>query len=295
MLIHRKNLPVKPTPSPPEFALSPLARAGILVKRIQHLAGDEGHEVATPHRDAHYLLMLATRGRFRLRLDFEEVALTAPALLIIRPGQVHHLLESTEAQGWGVSFEPALLDAEGQRGLAEGLGGPLRLAPETAFYRRAVALLKLLTELETDTPDAYTGRATHALLAALLSLLAGQLRPVPTFPQPKEARGVAIGRAFSQLLHQHYAAWKQPAQYAAALAISVAHLNDTVKELTGTSVSAHLQQRAVLEAKRLLGFTSLSVREVGYAVGYDEPVYFGKLFKKVTGYTPLQFRQRFRE
>ena len=67
-----------------------------------------------------------------------------------------------------------------------------------------------------------------------------------------------------------------------------------MKALTGFPVSVHIQQASILEAKRLLYFTDKSVKEVSYEVGYDEPVYFGKLFKKVTNLTPLQFRQQFR-
>ena len=143
--------------------------------------------------------------------------------------------------------------------------------------------------------DAYSGRTQQTLLLALLSLVAGQLAPEPNAVPAREGRGPQIERAFQQLLRQHFAQWKQPAQYAVALHISVAHLNDMVKSRTGLSVSGHVQQRAILEAKRLLGFTAQSVKEIGYALGYDEPVYFGKLFKKVTGMTPQQFRRQFRD
>lgn len=110
-----------------------------------------------------------------------------------------------------------------------------------------------------------------------------------------ENRGSILRDAFNQLLKKYYKTWKQPAQYASELAISVAHLNDTVKELTGYPVSIHIQQASILEAKRQLYFTNKSVKEIGYEVGYDEPVYFGKLFKKITNLTPLAFRQKFRD
>ncbi|MCZ8216998.1 MAG: helix-turn-helix domain-containing protein, partial [Cyclobacteriaceae bacterium] len=73
------------------------------------------------------------------------------------------------------------------------------------------------------------------------------------------------------------------------------HLNDTVKAFTSNSVSTHIQQISILEAKRQLYFTNKSVKEIAYDLGYDEPVYFGKLFKKITNHTPLAFRQQFRD
>jgi AraC family transcriptional regulator, transcriptional activator of pobA len=83
--------------------------------------------------------------------------------------------------------------------------------------------------------------------------------------------------------------------YASALSITVSHLNDTIKELTNFPVSIHIQNASILEAKRLLYFSDNSIKEIGYEIGYDDAVYFGKLFKKITSLTPLQFRQQFRD
>lgn len=289
-------MPTSPSPSHvPRYDLSPLAKAGVLVRNLRQAAPTAEHDSAVPHRDTHYLLVLLTQGELHLRIDFEAVSLAGLAVLLVSPGQVHQLLGAVHPQGWGVSFEPSLLDAEWQLLLERGLARPPQLPTPAPFYARAEALLQLLADCQAGAADAYTGHTLHALLTALLSLVAGQLAPDPARPRPPETRGQLLARAFEDLLRQHYAQWKQPAQYAAALAITGAHLNDTVKEQTGLSVSAHIQQRAMLEAKRLLYTTTRNVQEIGYALGYDEPGYFGKLFKKVTGLTPQQFRRQFRE
>lgn len=279
----------------PSYALSPLARAGVLVRDLQQPVLTDEHDSAAPHRDAHYLLAVLTEGELQLNLDFELLALRGPVVALICPGQVHQLLRADHPRGWGISFEPSLLETDFQLVLEQGLSQLYPLDAQTPFYGRVVALLSLLTDCQMGPADAYRGRTLQTLFMGLLSLVAGQLTPDPAAVSAREGRGPQIERVFQQLLRQHYAQWKQPAQYAAALNITVAHLNDTVRALTGASVSAHLQQRAILEAKRLLGFTELSVKEIGYALGYDEPVYFGKLFKKVTGLTPQQFRHQFRD
>ena len=284
----------QPPPTIRQFGLSPLAKAGVLVRSLQDRGSEAEHTVTAPHRDAHCLLLLATHGRFTLHLDFEEVAFAAPALLLVFPERVHQVLDMQEPQGWGLSFDPVLLDSELLPVLDQGFAAPLLPDPQAAFYQQAVTLLELLAQLQAGGSDAYTGRTTHALLNALFNLLAGKAA-VMAATKPRESRAVLLGQGFSQLLKRQYKTWKQPARYAAELAVSVAHLNDTVKALTGASLSAHIQRRAILEAKRLLYFTDLSVKEIGYAVGYDEPVYFGKLFKKVAGVTPRRFRRQFRD
>ncbi|AII50679.1 helix-turn-helix domain-containing protein [Hymenobacter sp. APR13] len=280
-----------------QFELSPLATRGVLVRAIEDPAERQPeHPVAMPHRDAHYLLLLATAGTFTLSLDFEAFPGTGPALAVVFPGQVHEFRAQPGLRGWMLSFDPTLLEADLQQALEEGLRGPRQLERDSAFYAQATALLALLTSVQqTEAANAHAARAVQALLAALLSLLAGLVQPAEPARPGRQPRGPWLARAFRQLLRQHYQHWKQPARYAAELAVSVAHLNDTVKEQTGVSVSGHIQQQSILEAKRLLCFTDSSIKEVGYAAGYEEPVYFSRLFRKVAGCTPLAFRQKFRE
>jgi len=265
------------------------------IKNFQDETVQPEHDQFTPHRDTHYLLALVTRGEARLNLDFEELTVNAPALLIVFPGQVHYFLEQQDLRGWAISFDPTLMDPDLEPVLSRGSMGPLPLQSATLFHDQLTALMQLLEGLMGNAADAYTSRTASALLKALLSLIAGQLNTTSADVPAKVRRAVQIEQDFRQLLEQHFVDWKQPAQYADQLAITVSHLNDTVKAVTGSSVSTHIQQRAMLEAKRLLYFTQHSAREIGYELGYDEPVYFGKLFKKVTGLTPLQFRQQFRQ
>lgn len=286
-----KNQP----PNIPQFPLSLSAKGGVFIRNLHDQDGEGDHAVTKPHRDTHYLLMLATQGQFTLNIDFEEVNFTAPALLFVVPGQVHHILKFHEPRGWTISVDPPLLDTELQFVLEKSFRGPLLVDDKTAFYQQTVTLLELMEAIQSGPSDTYTGKTTRALLDALLCLIAGLISGGTSDMKSRESRGILIEQAFSKLLSQHFISWKQPARYAAELAISVSHLNDMVKEITGTSVSTHIQQRAILEAKRLLYFTSLSVKEISYAVGYDEPVYFGKLFKKVTGLTPRHFRHQFRD
>jgi AraC family transcriptional regulator, transcriptional activator of pobA len=180
--------------------------------------------------------------------------------------------------------------------LDKGVKGAITLDGQTAFYRHAKTLMDLIEKLQSEGLSGHRIKAVHSLLHALLGLLAEKLTTqLASSWQSTIGRAAIIEQSFNQLLEQHYRNWKQPAQYAGELHISVAYLYDTIRGVTGTSVSTLIQERAVLEAKRLLYFTDLNVKEIGYEIGYDDPVYFGKLFKKITGLTPLQFRQQYRE
>jgi len=72
--------------------------------------------------------------------------------------------------------------------------------------------------------------------------------------------------------------------------VSTSYLNECVKKTTGFSVSYHIQQRILLEAKRLLFHSEQAVKEVAVALGFEDIAYFSRFFKKHVGMSALAFR-----
>lgn len=277
-----------------QFELPSDAKAGIIIVNMEDKEVEK-HDISKPHRDDHCQLMLAINGNFKLNIDFENVEFSAPALLCIFPEEVHHITEVKNPKGWMISFDSSLVNTEVLQLLQSKINNPFLLKQESGFYQQIIILMDLIEKIQADTPNSFTYKSIHNLLNALLSLITGEIVANLSVEKGKENRSIIIKETFLKLTKEHFKTWKQPAQYASALSVSVAHLNDTVKSLTGSPVSVHIQEACIMEAKRLLYFTDNSVKEVAYQVGYDEPVYFGKLFKKVTNLTPLEFRKKFRD
>ncbi|SMP20554.1 AraC-type DNA-binding protein [Flavobacterium hercynium] len=288
MILKNKNHSIK------QFELSPHAKAGIIVVNMEDHKVEE-HDISKPHRDNHCQLMLALDGTFQLNIDFENVEFTAPALLCVFPEQVHHIIEVKDPKGWMISFDPSLISKEVLQLLENKIDNPLLIEGRSNFYQQLTILTDLIEKIQLENTNVFTQKSIHSLLNGLLSLIAGELVSNLSVDKEKENRSIIIKETFIKLTKEHFKTWKQPAQYASALSISVAHLNDTVKLLTGSPVSVHIQEASIMEAKRLLYFTDKNVKEVAYEVGYEEPVYFGKLFKKITNLTPLEFRKKFRD
>jgi AraC-like DNA-binding protein len=277
-----------------QFELSPHSKAGIIIVNMENEEANE-HDVSKPHRDNHCQLMLALNGNFKLNIDFENIEFTAPALLCIFPEEVHHIIEVQTPKGWMISFDSSLVNKEVLQLLENKINNPFLLEQRSNFYQQLIILMDLIEKLHSQNTNNYIQKGIHSLLNGLLNLISGEIVSNLSLDKEKENRSIIIKETFIRLTKEHFKTWKKPAQYASALSISVAHLNDTVKLLTGSPVSVHIQEASVLEAKRLLYFTDNSVKEIAYEVGYDEPVYFGKLFKKVTNFTPLEFRKKFRD
>lgn len=277
-----------------QFELSPLAKAGIIMVNMEARDVEE-HDISKPHRDNHCQLMLAVNGTFQFNIDFKNIEFTAPALICVFPEQVHHIIEVKNPKGWMISFDPSLVNKEVLLLLENKIDNPFLLQHESPFFEQLCLMMDLIEKVQQQNTNQYSQKTVHSLLNGLLSLIAGEIVSDLALDKTKENRSIIIKESFMKLTKEHFKTWKQPAQYAAALSISTAHLNDTVKSLTGSPVSVHIQEASIMEAKRLLYFTTNSVKEIAYEVGYEEPVYFGKLFKKVTSLTPLEFRKKFRD
>jgi AraC-like DNA-binding protein len=95
---------------------------------------------------------------------------------------------------------------------------------------------------------------------------------------------------FKDLLEKHFIDWKKVGDYATELNLSSDYLNNVVKATIGKTAKELIQQRTVLEAKRLGLHTNLSTKEIAYQIGFDDPSHFSKFFKNVEGASFTDFR-----
>jgi len=109
-------------------------------------------------------------------------------------------------------------------------------------------------------------------------------------PKELDDKQIDIIRKFNMLVDLHYKSKKQVSDYAAMLFKSPKTLSNLFARYNHTSPLSVIHQRIVLEAKRLLRYTDLSVKEIAYELGFEDVATLHKQFKKVTGKTPQQFK-----
>lgn len=277
-----------------EFDTLSADKFGISITRNWEASADHRHDIFSPHRDKQYILVIGTRGTFKMMLDFKELTIAAPFILVILPEQVHQLIEFENSEVFNIDFVPSLISSELQSLLHKNFISTHTAEGNLLLHQQVTSISQLIHEIYTHAENNYHNYSIHALLLSILNLIAGAGFPSEQRPV-KETRTAMIEQEFNWLLKNNYIQWKKPSQYATSMAISVSHLNDSVREITGNSVSEHIQQHVILEAKRLLFFSKKNVKEIGYDLGFEDPVYFNKLFKKIAGITPLQFRLKFRD
>jgi transcriptional regulator GlxA family with amidase domain len=106
------------------------------------------------------------------------------------------------------------------------------------------------------------------------------------------ASGNAIFKKFIKLVNQHFLTVRKVTDYARMLHVSADHLNRVIKFHSQKTAHELIDEMILTEAKAHLLHTELSVAEIAYQLEFSDPSHFNKFFKKLTDYTPLQYRDR---
>jgi AraC family transcriptional activator of pobA len=242
------------------------------------------------HRHDCHSFLLLENGTVFIEIDFKKYKIKSPSVIYMHPNQVHLVLAFKNVTVCNLAITNENLNPEYLK-LLEGIAPakPLVLKQETfSIISEAVSLcIKFSERKRGELYHSLLKDSCNALVALVISKYIER-----SGPADKLSRFETVTKAFNKILEGNYTTAKHPAAYAKKLNISAPYLNECVKNTTGYPVSYHIQQRIILEAKRLLYHSNTSVKEIATELGYDDYPYFSRLFTKVTGVSPLTFRNK---
>ncbi|MFE1198744.1 helix-turn-helix domain-containing protein [Streptomyces olivaceoviridis] len=250
-----------------------------------------------PGRATFHYLILVTEGELRHDVDHVTRTVAPGQWLWVRPGHAQCWHPPGAARGPFILFEPDVLRPDTARLLAPLTSheAPAVLSPDPddAAWLRQTAL-QLLDEhraLGRRPLDAH-----HALRRSLLESLLLRLANSPGITPTDTAtagtsRGATYGR-FVDALELHFRELHQAADYAELLGCSVRTLSRAARDATGKGVRELIDERRLLEARRLLGGARWEARAVAAHLGFTDPANFGRFFRDRTGLTPAAFATR---
>lgn len=277
----------------PVHHLPEVGPVAIGVERIVARVSDVMNDV---HRhDFHELFIFGT-GTGDHMIDLDHIPVRPPCIHLVAPGQVHRLHRSGDSTGVVVMFGTEVLIGQPVTPEVLSLSRSGTLSALAITPAMLAELMHLVEQIEAEASRS-TGPLPGVLqgyLGILLIKVAHWWRETKPAPQSPEAPTDLVDRFVASVgasfLHK-----RQVGMYAADLSISPGHLNESVKKRLGKSASDVLQERLLLEAKRLLLHADLSVKEVSHALRMEDPAYFTRMFKKATGMTPVEYRTHIRE
>jgi len=249
------------------------------------------YEISAPHRHDFYYCVLLDEGEMELEVDFQKIGLGNNSLFLSYPGQVHRIISANLKRGWFLAFDPAIIDEQLRNILDQCLSEVMIIPMDKERSAELSAFIGHLDSVYHDPDERFRKQVVQSVVTAFIyrvasAYLSKEQMELTTHP----ARNVEITKAFRLILRQNFRSMKRPSEFAAKMNITVSHLNDTVKSVTGFPVTYFIQQEAMREAQRLLRYADLSVKEVAQSLGFDDAQYFSRLFRKVLGVSPTEFR-----
>jgi AraC family transcriptional regulator, transcriptional activator of pobA len=241
-------------------------------------------------------ILLVTRGTGFFLLDGETNHVSPGVVLFTLPGQVRQwrlegildgacLFFSSELTA-DVFSDPRFLDrfsffSPRRPTAALVLDPPMR----RQFLARFASMRREIAGRRSDTADAMRAQLYEILV--LLNRCYVAQHGLAATPQPGDVVERYVG-----LIQRRFARRHRVADYAASLRISPGHLNALCQQRLRISASVLIRERVALEARRLLLYSDLTATQIADRLGFGDPAYFARFFRREVGLTPSRFRMR---
>lgn len=248
-----------------------------------------------PHRHGNlYQLLIILDGLANVQCSDTSFEMRGSSALTLPIGTVHGFRFRPECRGFVVSISRDLLSELLSLPGADSFRGLTEQATEMAFPdgKKGAAIIPQILALISQELGQLPAPSTPAV-QHLLSLLMIQLQRSAAMDQHGEDENprCRLFLDFRRLLEKHFLEEKRVERYAGALSISTSTLNRTCQAQAGASAKALINARVAAEARRRLRYTRQSLAEISDYLGYQDPAYFSRAFKKAQGQAPGAYRR----
>lgn len=273
------------------------------IRRICEFDQEEVEHNLMLHLHDFYSIFWIEQGEAIHATEFVEYSLKPDTILFVPPGLKHRMYLDNSVGGIYILFNEEFIRYNRNNYI------PLRecrlfnnpdfksLITVTADEKAEFNDITGLIFEELRSPDPYSEDIVLNLLSFFLlksrRIFERQNRE-PKDPGPDATPDVTIIR-FKQLIEENYTSLKTVSPYAEMLNINPSCLNELSKRTTGITAGELIRNRVIDETKRLLYSTTLSGKEIAFQLGFDDPAYFSRFFRKYTGATLKEFRDHSRK
>ncbi|MEH0158051.1 helix-turn-helix transcriptional regulator [Limibacter armeniacum] len=249
-----------------------------------------------PHRHDFYTILLIKSATGMHIIDFNVYRLGTYQVFFVSPGQIHQVIEKEPTEGWAITVTKAFLEEHhidtafiSEINLFRESGDTPPLHVEPSVYDELETIVHQIMKCE-ERHAKFSWDAVGAYLKLFL-ITANNVCTLPQNPHQQKSSAQVILREFKALVEANYTKEHKVNYYAERLAITPDHLNKTIHALVGNTAKEYIQNRLLLEAKRLLIHSALTAKEIAYVVGFKEPSHFSNFFKRNTGMSIKDFKQ----
>jgi AraC family transcriptional activator of pobA len=249
-----------------------------------------------PHRHGNLFQVLCVfEGQLEVQLDDQNHSLEGGWAITIPPGVVHGFRFQPDIIGTVLTLAAPLFGGPDQRKKRRYFDALTQLARAIGFNSESVLFDQLksyLNLIEGEFQQAEMGyqKMLEWQVKMVLMTLKRQLENQRFQALVNKPNSDAI-KKFRLLLENNYRDQWNVQQYASAMHTSISTLNRRCNECLGISAKAIIQNRVMVEAKRKLIYTRYPLDRIAYALGFKDPAYFSRFFKKLAGLSPIEYRR----
>jgi AraC-like DNA-binding protein/mannose-6-phosphate isomerase-like protein (cupin superfamily) len=282
----------------PVYSLHNFSTHGRISQQFQVEVFDANRHfsVKYPHRHDFFEVLYLLRGTGFHIIDGNKYEIQPPCVFFMSPGQAHKIEFSSDIEGYIFIFtsEFYLINQTNQNRLIEfpfffsirQENRPLILEAEEDILFLETLFKKGIAEITKG--ENYSVELLRSVLDLILTSCAILYKTDENLLT--KGKGNVVVKKFFQLVEENYQNNLSVNEYADKLAMTPNHLTQTVNQLTGKTSSQIIKSKQVLEIKRLLVHTNLTVTEIANRLNFPDQSYFTRFFKRETGVSPLQYR-----
>nr|WP_295871459.1 helix-turn-helix transcriptional regulator [uncultured Chitinophaga sp.] len=242
-----------------------------------------------PHKHDFFIINLFESAKGVHTIDFHDYPIANQQVHVLFPGQVHTWSIKPDTTGYQLMIQPNFFERFApffRFSFSNYMNHPVIPLTSDNFKLLKYEFDAIRDELSASNSVQEIISARAAVIAAIVSKEAENI-----FTDLKVFQSNPRLANFNMLINKFYKQEKGVGFYAARLNISANYLNILCKTNLHVSATRLIQQRVLLEAKRLLQTTDLSIKEIAFELGFVDHAYFSNFFKAQAGITPTRFRE----
>lgn len=267
-----------------------------VIKTMEEIDEVLGGIADNPHTHNYYTVIWPVKAAGKHIIDFKEYPILPNHIFFVSPGQVHQIISNRKPMGYVILFSPEFLE---KNSIRNEFIADLKLFQKSDETPPLPVSDKMATTLKIFADQMLTAfhsrndmflETIGAYLKLFLIECNGHCSLIPgTNLQNIEVSKVLV-KNFKALVEINFNKKHQVKYYAESLNITPNYLNEVIKTTLNISAKDFLQNRLILEAKRMVVFTCKSAKEIGFELGFEDPSHFSKFFRSNTGQSLQEFK-----
>lgn len=259
----------------------------------QHLGGISDN----PHRHNYYTVIWPLTATGIHVIDFKEYLILPHQVFFVSPEQVHQIKTDPNPTGYVILFTSEFL---GKNSIRPDFIANLKLfrksdeTPPLPLTEKMIGTLKPFAEQMLAAFHSQNDLSLETI-GAYLKLFLIECNGSCSLSTSSNTQNIEVGKTivknFKAIVETHYTQWHRVKDYAEELNVTPNYLNEVIKSATDVSAKDFIQNRIILESKRMAIFTKKSIKEIGFDLGFEDPSHFSKFFKSNTAQSLQDFRE----